>query len=55
MSDNTKKPEQSTSTDQNQDPTKEQVTDLPEKPIADSDAQSVKGGAAAKSLGIHFK
>jgi hypothetical protein len=41
MSDNTKKPEQSTP-----DANQEKVSDLPDKAITDRDAQAVKGGVA---------
>jgi len=44
--DNTKKPEQS---DKNV-PAADKVEELPQKPISESDAQAVKGGAAIGAI-----
>ncbi|MGH7618210.1 MAG: hypothetical protein ACREPM_13370 [Gemmatimonadaceae bacterium] len=41
MPDNSKKPEQSASS---QHPTKEQIGELPERPVTERDADAVKGG-----------
>lgn len=41
-----KKPEQSTKDQQStEDPSPEKISNLPDKPVSDRDAQSVKGGA----------